>query len=82
MSPMPQLGKRSSFGVIAATFALLTVGGTILTPLYTLWAEQLAFDTATTTWIVAVYVAGVLIALVCFGELSDQVGRRPLPIGL
>jgi MFS family permease len=69
-----------SFAIIAATFALLTIGGTLPTPLYTLWGDQFAFGAQTTTWIFASYVLGTLVALVLAGGLSDQIGRRPLAI--
>ncbi|WP_344685307.1 MULTISPECIES: MFS transporter [Actinomycetes] len=80
MPALPTLGPRISFVVIALTFALMTTGGTIPIPLYTLWGEQLDFGAATTTWVFAVYVFGTLMALVVFGGLSDQVGRRPLAL--
>jgi MFS family permease len=78
MARIPQLGYRTSFVIIAATFALLTTGGTIPAPLYTVWGAQLDFGAATTTWIFSIYVLGTLLALIFFGGLSDQVGRRPL----
>ncbi|MBK4348304.1 MFS transporter [Lacisediminihabitans changchengi] len=73
--------RAGSFAIVAATFALLTTGGTLPIPLYGLWATALHFDTQTTTWIFATYVGGTLLALVLMGGLSDQIGRRPLIIG-
>ncbi|MFJ3403840.1 MFS transporter [Promicromonospora sp. NPDC090134] len=78
MAPTDRIGRGTSFAIIAATFALLTTGGTIPIPLYTLWGADLGFGAATTTWIFAIYVLGTLLALIFFGGLSDQVGRRPL----
>jgi MFS family permease len=78
MAHSGRLGRRASFAVIAATFALLTTGGTLPTALYTLWGADLGFGVATTTAVFAVYVLGTLLALVLFGGLSDQIGRRPL----
>jgi MFS family permease len=80
MAPTDRFGRGTTFAVIAATFALLTTGGTIPIPLYTLWGADLDFGASTTTWIFAVYVLGTLLALVFFGGLSDQVGRRPLAL--
>jgi MFS family permease len=76
----PQTGRWWSFAVIAATFALLTIGGTLPIPLYTLWGARFGFGAETTTWVFAIYVVGTLLALVFFGGLSDQIGRRPLTL--
>src|SRR3954447_18595977 len=76
----PRLGHGASFAIIAATFALLTTGGTLPIPLYTLWGADFGFGAATTTWVFAIYVVGTLLALIFFGGLSDQVGRRPLAL--
>jgi MFS family permease len=74
------MGPGASFSIIAATFALLTTGGTLPIPLYTLWGADFGFGAEITTWIFAIYVFGTLLALVFFGGLSDQVGRRPLAL--
>lgn len=76
--PRPQVGGGTAFAIIAATFALVTTGGTLPIPLYRLWGEQMEFGAETTTWVFAIYVVGTLLALIVFGGLSDQIGRRPL----
>lgn len=81
MARTPKVGYGASFAIIAATFALLTTGGTLPIPLYSLWGDALGFGAQTTTWIFAIYVLGTLVALIFFGGLSDQVGRRPLAFG-
>jgi MFS family permease len=81
MPRLPQTSYKTSFAIIAATFALMTTGGTLPIPLYTLWGKEFGFGPETTTWIFAIYVFGTLLALIFFGGLSDQVGRRPLAIG-
>lgn len=80
MPRLPQTSYKTSFAIIAATFALMTTGGTLPIPLYTLWGNEFGFGPETTTWIFAIYVFGTLLTLVFFGGLSDQVGRRPLAI--
>lgn len=79
-SPRRRLSPRATFLAMALSFALLTTGGTLPIPLYTLWGDELGFAASTTTWIFAIYVLGTLIALVVAGGLSDQLGRRPLII--
>lgn len=73
-------GRRVPFAVTALTFALLTTGGTLPIPLYTLWGADFGFGPETITWIFAIYVVGTLLALVLFGGLSDQLGRKPLTL--
>lgn len=65
--------------VIAGTeLAILFIGGTLPTPLYPLYRAGFGFGGVTLTVIYAVYVLGNLIALIFFGRLSDQLGRRPV----
>jgi hypothetical protein len=52
----------------------------LVTPLYALFRNEFGFSTITLTLVYATYVVGNLIALVLFGGLSDQIGRRPVAI--
>src|SRR5947209_12134098 len=54
------------------------VGTTLPTPLYVLYQQKLGFSELTGTIIFAVYVAGVLAALLLLGRASDEFGRRRL----
>lgn len=54
------------------------VGTTLPTPMYALYAERMHFAVLTTTFIFAIYVTGVLGALLLLGSWSDAIGRRPL----
>jgi MFS family permease len=79
---------RSQTGVAlrgtAATFAaavmigVLFAGSTMVTPLYIMYKHAFGFSQITLTLIYAVYVVGNLTALLFFGRLSDQAGRRPM----
>ena len=84
---------RSSRGAAAATrsttpsfvaavyaFAVVMLGTTLPTPLYSLYGDKLGFGVATTTVIFGVYAAGVIAALIGFGRWSDVIGRRKLLI--
>jgi MFS family permease len=66
--------------VAAAAFALTVtmVGTTLPTPLYVLYRERFGFSELMVTVIFATYAAGVIAALLLFGRLSDQIGRRPM----
>jgi MFS family permease len=52
------------------------MGSTLVTPLYALYRDAFRFSEITLTLIYAVYVVGNLGALLFFGRLSDQAGRR------
>ena len=52
------------------------MGGVLPTPLYPLYRRSFHFGGVVLTLIYAVYVVGNLAALLVFGRLSDQVGRR------
>ncbi|MBB5704640.1 putative MFS family arabinose efflux permease [Ochrobactrum daejeonense] len=64
--------------MIAAAFFVTMLGPTIPTPLYPIYEENLGFGGLMVTTIFATYAVGVAIALMLFGRLSDQVGRRAL----
>lgn len=51
-------------------------GSTLLTPLYRLYQQAFGFSQLTLTLIYAAYVLGNLAAMLLFGRLSDQIGRR------
>ena len=62
--------------VVATGLAIMFVGAVLPTPLYPLYQQRFGFSNLVLTLIYAVYVLGNLVALLIFGRLSDQVGRR------
>lgn len=58
--------------------AIMFMGSTVVTPLYGLYRQDFGFSGVVLTLIYSVYVVGNLIALLLFGRLSDQLGRRPV----
>lgn len=70
--------RRLGYPVAAAVFAIGMAGTTLPTPLYGLYREQLGFSELTVTVVFAVYAVGVIAALLLAGDLSDEVGRRPV----
>lgn len=64
--------------VTAYAFAATMLGTTLPTPLYALYQRRYGFSELTITVIFAVYAVGVIAALLLFGRLSDEVGRRPV----
>jgi MFS family permease len=78
-----RLGQRGAFVAVTYAFAATMLGTTLPTPLYGLYQHRFGFSVLMITVIFASYAAGVLAALLLFGSLSDEIGRRPvLLIGL
>jgi MFS family permease len=82
--PMTALGSVKSkpltgaaaVAVVAAMIGVCFAGSTLVTPLYIMYEESFGFSKITLTLIYAAYVIGNLAALLFFGRLSDQMGRR------
>jgi MFS family permease len=66
---------------VAAAFLVTMIGTTMPTPLYPLYQREFGFGGLMVTIIFATYAVGVGAALMLFGQLSDQVGRRPVLFG-
>lgn len=87
MSPMPFSHRSNprqrrtapdSLGIwlVAAAFAVTMMGTTLPTPLYVLYQQEFGFSTLMITVIFATYAVGVVVALLCCGHVSDEIGRR------
>jgi MFS family permease len=63
---------------VAYAFAVTMIGTTMPTPLYPIYEQRYGFSSLTVTIVYAVYGVGVLTALILFGQLSDQYGRRQM----
>jgi len=74
-SDLSSAAGRLTGGLVVA---VLFMGSTLLTPLYDLYRSTYGFPTAELVLLYAVYVIGNLAALMFFGRLSDQVGRKPV----
>ncbi len=76
MSSTPRIGRRLAFAIAAYAFAVTMLGTTLPTPLYSFYQAEFGFSTLMVTVIFATYAVGVIAALLLFGRLSDEVGRR------
>ncbi|MFD5741251.1 MFS transporter [Streptomyces massasporeus] len=76
----PERARGGGLAVFSVAFAFwITMAGTTApTPLYPLYGEEFGFTPFTVTVVFAVYALGVVLGLLIFGRLSDQVGRRPV----
>jgi MFS family permease len=65
-----------ALAIVAVELGVMFVGAILPTPLYPLYKQAFGFSNVTLTLIYATYVLGNLVALLFFGRLSDQIGRR------
>jgi len=72
-----ELGRRTSFWLLAATLGLLLFASSAPSPLYVVYQTEWSFSTITLTSVFAVYALALLASLVIAGSVSDHVGRRP-----
>ena len=77
------VSRNAGFVLIAYAFLVTMIGTTLPTPLYPLFEQRYSFGELTVTVIFAVYAFGVIAGLLVFGNLSDEIGRKPvLMLGL
>lgn len=70
--------RRANVAITLVAFELgvVFVGAILPTPLYPLYRQAFGFSGVTLTLIYATYVLGNVVALLVFGRLADQIGRR------
>ena len=73
-------GNATAVTIVAVMLGMMFVGAIMPTPLYPLFRNAFGFSGVTLTLIYAVYVLGNLLALLLFGRLADQIGRRPVSL--
>jgi MFS family permease len=77
------VSRNTGFVLVAYAFLVTMIGTTLPTPLYPLFEERYSFGELMVTVIFAVYAFGVIAGLLVFGNLSDEIGRKPvLMVGL
>ncbi|GAX54903.1 MFS transporter [Streptomyces olivochromogenes] len=72
------LSRPVAFASIAAVFVLFMAASSAPSPLYVIYQHQWSFSATTLTTVFAVYVVGMIGALLVLGALSDHIGRRPV----
>src|SRR6266404_9540062 len=75
-----ELGGTAAICIVASMIGALFAGSTVLTPLYVIYKQQFGFSQISLTLIYAAYVLGNLAALLLFGRLSDEIGRRRIAV--
>jgi hypothetical protein len=74
-----RLGRGTSFSVLVFANVVLMASTSAPSPIYPLYLQRWGFS-VTMTVVFAVYVAGLVAALLTVGSLSDHLGRRPVLI--
>jgi MFS family permease len=69
-------GRPLALAAVAIELGVMFVGAVMPTPLYPLYRIEFGFSGVTLTLVYAVYVLGNIAALLFFGRLADQIGRR------
>ena len=72
--------RTLALAIVTTELAVIFVGAIMPTPLYPLYRQAFGFSGVMLTLIYAVYVVGNLAALLFFGRLADQIGRRAVSL--
>jgi predicted MFS family arabinose efflux permease len=73
-----RLGQKGSVVMLALATTSIMAAASAPSPIYPLYRDRWHFSVTMLTVIFAVYVVGLLGALLTVGSLSDHVGRRPV----
>jgi MFS family permease len=73
-----RVGQGASFSVLVFANVLLMASTSAPSPIYPLYLQRWGFSVTILTVVFAVYVAGLVGALLTVGSLSDHLGRRPV----
>src|SRR4051794_32464320 len=78
MPVSPARRSRLPLFVVTAAFASMLLSANLAAPLYAGYAKQFGFSTAVLSLVFAVYALVLIPSLLLFGQISDQLGRRPV----
>jgi len=70
--------RKLAFWIVAGTLTLFLFGASAPSPLYVVYQQRFGFSATTLTAIFAVYALALLVSLIPAGDISDQIGRRPV----
>ncbi|CAM5548530.1 MFS transporter [Eoetvoesiella caeni] len=70
-----QLGRWGGFMAVASALGLCFSASSLPTPLYPLYQTAWGIQPSALSYIFTAYMIGVLPSLICFGRLSDTLGR-------
>jgi len=79
-APIVVFGRSTTFTVLTLATVVMMATASGPSPLCPLYRERWDFSDTMVTVVFAVYVVGLLGALLTVGSLSDRLGRRPVLI--
>lgn len=74
------MSNRLSIAIVVYAVMLGTFANNAVSTMYVLYEKQFRLTSLTITMVFATYAIATLVALLLFGRLSDDVGRKPLMI--
>lgn len=78
--PLRRLGPDAALWLVVSVLMMFLAASSAPSPLYALYREMWGFSALSLTVIFSSYAFALLAALLCFGALSDHVGRRSVVV--
>jgi MFS family permease len=72
------LSRGAGFWLVGTILVLMLFSSSVPSPMYVIYQQRWHLSPTMVTVVFAIYAIAVLAALLVFGSLSDQVGRRPV----
>lgn len=77
-SPARGLSRDAGFWLVGTILVLMLFSSSVPSPMYVIYQQRWQMSPTMITVVFAIYAVAVLAALLVFGSLSDQIGRRPV----
>jgi MFS family permease len=72
------LSRDAGFWLVGTILVLMLFSSSVPSPMYVIYQQRWQMSATMITVVFAIYAVAVLFALLVFGSLSDQIGRRPV----
>src|SRR2546429_5692815 len=72
------LSRDAGFWLVGSILVLMLFSSSVPSPMYVIYQQRWHMSATMLTVVFAIYAIGILVSLLVFGSLSDQIGRRPV----